>query len=542
MNTRKAPRRGRDPVAPSSREAPDTTVPSGYWRADVRSTLMGLWSVLVFIVLMAWDYIKNIFTGEAGALSYADMARIIGRIIGRILSSSGGTRVLLLMLALVLFLGIFTPAFRWFFTRYHIAKGYVYRRSGALFVTRRQVRLESVQSIEISRPLRARLLGLAELRFEVADGNEQALHIRYLSASRARKLRAHLLKRVWGADPEPGAAELSLSVGATDDSAPDTRTVLRVSNARLAAAVILDILPEAVLFVLFIGLILAVTVVIVPPEHPYQVFISALFSVLGAIGYVWHRFDRLANFRLARTVGSADARRDYLRLNYGLTGTHAQTLFPARIAAVGIEQPLLWKLTGWYRVVVNVAGTDAHSDGSKEAFPQATVLPVGDAAAVRRVLELVLPQVSHRQVGSVMAVMDCVEDATGTEVVSTPPRAKILDPLTQHRNGYALLGAAGEEYTEHTGDAGSAYGDNMLALRGGFLVRFVHLVPVRQVITAQLRSGFAQRLLGLASVRFGTVRGPIILRAKHLPEQVAYRLATSVITGADGTRPYYTQS
>ena len=49
------------------------------------------------------------------------------------------------------------------------------------FKKQRQIRLESVQSVDISRPLVARILGLSELRLEAADGAEEALHIKYLS-------------------------------------------------------------------------------------------------------------------------------------------------------------------------------------------------------------------------------------------------------------------------------------------------------------------------------------------------------------------------
>ena len=75
------------------------------------------------------------------------------------------------------------------FTRYSLDDLAIHRRSGFLFKKNRTIRLESVQSVDISRPLVARLLVLSELRFEVADGSSEALHIKYVSARKAEVLR-----------------------------------------------------------------------------------------------------------------------------------------------------------------------------------------------------------------------------------------------------------------------------------------------------------------------------------------------------------------
>lgn len=89
------------------------------------------------------------------------------------------------MLVLILVAG----SIDWWFTRYSLDDLAIHRRSGFLFKKNRTIRLESVQSVDISRPLVARLLGLSELRFEVADGSSEALHIKYVSARKAEVLR-----------------------------------------------------------------------------------------------------------------------------------------------------------------------------------------------------------------------------------------------------------------------------------------------------------------------------------------------------------------
>ncbi len=100
----------------------------------------------------------------------------------------------------------------WYFTRYQVAGGYVRVNTGFLFRQQRQARLDRVQAIDIVQPLLARIFGLAELRFEVADAGESAVRLAYLRADEARQLRATILARASGAaggtpSPEPGDPE-----------------------------------------------------------------------------------------------------------------------------------------------------------------------------------------------------------------------------------------------------------------------------------------------------------------------------------------------
>ncbi|MCP3426638.1 PH domain-containing protein, partial [Rothia sp. AR01] len=83
----------------------------------------------------------------------------------------------------------------WWFTRYAVTADTVRVREGALFRKEKQARLDRVQAIEISQPLLARILGLAELRFEVADAGESTLHLRFLTRRGAEDLRGRLLSR-----------------------------------------------------------------------------------------------------------------------------------------------------------------------------------------------------------------------------------------------------------------------------------------------------------------------------------------------------------
>lgn len=149
-----------------------------WWRADIRTFIMNLW----FIILLAFGFfqsiILNILTtppnewgtrltqvfNEDDSYFSATYSQLIGFVV----------------LVLVLFAG----SLQWWFTRYHLDELAIHRRSGIFFKKERTIRLESVQSVDISRPLVVRLLGLSELRFEVADGSGEALHIKYLSRAK----------------------------------------------------------------------------------------------------------------------------------------------------------------------------------------------------------------------------------------------------------------------------------------------------------------------------------------------------------------------
>ena len=154
-----------------------------WWRADIRTFIMNLW----FIILLAFGFfqsiILNILTtppNEWGARltqAFDENSSYFSTTYSQLI----GFAVLLLILA--------AGSIDWWFTRYSLDDLAIHRRSGFLFKKNRTIRLESVQSVDISRPLVARLLGLSELRFEVADGSSEALHIKYVSARKAEVLR-----------------------------------------------------------------------------------------------------------------------------------------------------------------------------------------------------------------------------------------------------------------------------------------------------------------------------------------------------------------
>jgi predicted membrane protein len=154
-----------------------------WWRADIRTFIMNLW----FIILLAFGFFQSIILNILTTPPNEWGARLT-QAFDENSSYFSATYSQLIGFA-VLVLILVAGSFDWWFTRYSLDDLAIHRRSGFLFKKNRTIRLESVQSVDISRPLVARLLGLSELRFEVADGSSEALHIKYVSARKAEVLR-----------------------------------------------------------------------------------------------------------------------------------------------------------------------------------------------------------------------------------------------------------------------------------------------------------------------------------------------------------------
>ena len=92
-------------------------------------------------------------------------------------------------------LGLGAGYVAWAFT-YFVIDGTELRIDSGVFVKRsRRMPYERIQSIDIAQPFGARILGLAELRIEMAGGEESRTQLQFLSLAEARRLRRTLLER-----------------------------------------------------------------------------------------------------------------------------------------------------------------------------------------------------------------------------------------------------------------------------------------------------------------------------------------------------------
>lgn len=583
-----------------------------WWRADIRTFIMNLW----FIILLAFGFFQSIILNILTTPPNEWGARLT-QAFDENSSYFSATYSQLIGFA-VLVLILVAGSIDWWFTRYSLDDLAIHRRSGFLFKKNRTIRLESVQSVDISRPLVARLLGVSELRFEVADGSSEALHIKYVSARKAEVLRRtamasiNLLRseaagrpvdvlpesmqisaeRMPDADQlhQPFEASYEASYGAPIQSGtqptnqqmapqqggysqpapeqgiqqpgasrrgarmpmpvaadPSQPPIFRISNVRLIASIMLEHLVWLVPAVaLMVGI--AVFAAIMGGESPFLIFMALLpgtfVPLLGYLGTLWARFDGAANFKITPSGQGG------VTLRYGFTGTHTQNVMVERIQALAVEQSILWRAFGWYRIKMTIAGIGVEKNDDQKLVTRNVALPVGNKQETLMVLRLLLPALDE---GQAQVLLDTANGSLKSQkpqvpaMIVTPSSARWMDLLTWKRNGVTTVGyTAGsvQATTRIDSDAArSSVGEHtrgdLLLIRGGYFIRTLSIVPVSRVLSVSWGQGPLQRAFGCASVHFGTVPGPVRTLMMHLPPRVCEDLVWLMTVRLEGIEPYY---
>lgn len=587
-----------------------------WWRADIRTFIMNLW----FIILLAFGFFQSIILNILTTPPNEWGARLT-QAFDENSSYFSATYSQLIGFA-VLVLILVAGSIDWWFTRYSLDDLAIHRRSGFLFKKNRTIRLESVQSVDISRPLVARLLGLSELRFEVADGSSEALHIKYVSARKAEVLRRTAMASINllrseaagrpvdvlpesmqisaermpdadqlhqpyeasygapyeasygapaqdGAQPahqqaapqqggysqpapeqgiqQPGASRRGARMPMPVAADPSQPPIFRISNMRLIASIMLEHLVWLVPAVaLMVGA--AVIAAILDGESPFLIFMALLpgtfVPLLGYLGTLWARFDGAANFKITPSGQGG------VTLRYGFTGTHTQNVMVERIQALAVEQSILWRVFGWYRIKMTIAGIGVEQNDNQKLVTRNIALPVGNRQEALMVLRLLLPALDELQAQVLLDTADGSLKRQQPQVpamIVTPSSARWMDPLTWKRNGVTTVGyTAGsvQATTRIDSDAArSSVGEHtrgdLLLIRGGYFIRTLSVVPVSRVLSVSRGQGPLQRAFGCASVHFGTVPGPVRTLMMHLPPRVCEDLVWLMTVRLEGIEPYY---
>ena len=609
--------------APQAPQPPVSQTPQEqkWWRADIRTFIMNLW----FIILLAFGFFQSIILNILTTPPNEWGARLTQAFDenSSYLSATYSQLIGFAVLVLILVGG----SIDWWFTRYSLDDLAIHRRSGFLFKKNRTIRLESVQSVDISRPLVARLLGLSELRFEVADGSSEALHIKYVSARKAEVLRRTAMasinllrseaagrpvdvlpgsmqisaermpdadqlhepfKASYGAPVQDGtqqdgtqqvAPQQGIQQPAPDQFAPyqdgtqqpapqqpaasrrsararmpmpvaadpSQPPIFRISNVRLIASIMLEHLVWLVPAVaLMVGA--AVIAAIMDGESPFLIFMALLpgtfVPLLGYLGTLWARFDGAANFKITPSGQGG------VTLRYGFTGTHTQNVMVERIQALAVEQSILWRAFGWYRIKMTIAGIGIEKNDNQKLVTRNVALPVGNKQETLMVLRLLLPALDEAQA---QVLLDTANGSLKSQkpqvpaMIVTPSSARWMDLLTWKRNGVTTVGyTAGsvQATTRIDSDAArSSVGEHtrgdLLLIRGGYFIRTLSIVPVSRVLSVSRGQGPLQRAFGCASVHFGTVPGPVRTLMMHLPPRVCEDLVWLMTVRLEGIEPYY---
>jgi len=420
---------------------------------------------------------------------------------------------------LVVLIGLFYLS--WRMHEFRVTGEIVEVRSGVLFRNHRKARLDRIQGINITRPLIPRLFGTAKLEIAQA-GNDANVQLAYLGAKASDDLRQRILVLASGARDEPEEATAGrqyssdgvvsdrvyefLSPELDADAVHATR-IVKVKPGRLIASMLLSGTTVVILA------LVAAIIVSIALTGEYFLLVTLFPAVIGSGGYYVRKFSKSLQYTIADT-------RDGIRIGFGLVSTTNETLPPGRIHAVSVAQPLLWRPFGWWDVRINRA-TNAGNGASSNQQVSSIVLPVGTAADVRQVLEIILPALVGSAVvgpeaskdrlreGSAEAV-SVVDDSLTTTgdaggFVHSPRRGRWLRPLSARRNGYRFVEGA-------------------VLLRLGAVWRSLVVVPLPRVQSVRVEQGPLERALRLASVHVHTVSGPVAARVGALDARDAQRL------------------
>jgi putative membrane protein len=373
-----------------------------------------------------------------------------------------------------LVIGIGFGFLTWYFTRYVIDGTELRVNSGVLQKSSRRIPYERIQSVDVAEPFLARVLGLAELRIEMAGGKNARTSLRFVTLDDARRLRGILLARAQGRDATDDHREHEqLDVIA---HVPPARVVIGTLLSLDFLAAVLGTIAAAVAAVWF-GQVLA--------------FVGGLVPLATwVVKIVSRRVLQQWDFTLYRSATG-------FRIERGLLSRSSQSIPFARVQGVAIEEPYVWRRLGWQRLEVDVAGQGTRdSDDSSDI--SSTLLPIADPALAAAVLQELVPGA----------------------------RPDADDPVRPPRRSWPFA-PIGWRYRWVVAD------DVAFVARSGWLQRTTDVVPHARTQSVELRQGPLQRRLGVATVEVHTPKGPVDADGPHLD---AHRARQLVFTQLDLAR------
>jgi putative membrane protein len=418
---------------------------------------------------------------------------------------------LVLLGILLVLIGLFYLS--WRFHTFRITGDDVEVRSGVLFRTHRRAPLDRVQGVNLTRPMFARLVGMAKLEV-VGAGLDSNVKLEYLSTANAEAVRADILRLASGsrvaaaarADSAtlrstegagaPGVSRRSaaasvVSVGLTglisgaEEPVSEPESVVHIPLGRLVAS---RLLSTSTLWL--IAIVIAIVVGSIAGT-PWVLF--TLIPALIGFGAYWVRtITRSLRYSIAPTPSG-------VRITFGLFTTITEILPPGRVHAVEISQSILWRPAGWWEITVNRLSGRGLADGTNDQFT--TVLPVGTRADVERVLRLLLPGLPENEWPLVFE-HGILGPKADDPYSNTPRRARLLRPLSWKRNGFLLLPDA-------------------LLMRRGAIWRKLAIFPLARLQSIGIEQGPLDRALSVASIRAHTITGRVNGRLAILDRDAA---------------------
>lgn len=454
-------------------------------------------AVLGYLLANARERFVELFVAQPGDYRSGDPIDLI--------LSNGllGYAIAVVFVVLVVLVGGFYLS--WRMHTFRITAEVVEVRSGVLFRTNRKARLDRIQSINIVRPLLARLFGAARLEVNQA-GHDANVRLDYLGSDAADDLRREILRLASGTRvaavraagrPERAGALIDRRLEEflapeLDPDAAEPASVVNLSTPRLIGSILLSSFSVVVILIA-VGIIVGA---VVAGGVALLALVGFVPYAIGVGGYYVRRFTKSLRYTIAGTP-------DGVRIGFGLFSVSNETLPPGRIHSVQISQPLLWRPAGWWEIRINRAGHSSTKGASGQH--NTTILPVGDLGDVKRVLGLVLPDFVDET--AILLAERGLTDRGGADdgFENSPRRAAWLRWFSWRRNGFAVTSTA-------------------VLLRKGAIWRSLTIVPHPRVQSVSVHQGPLLRRLRLAAVHVHTVSGPIVARLGAIDSGAALRL------------------
>lgn len=365
-------------------------------------------------------------------------------------------------------LGVAFGFLSWWFTRYVIDGTELRITSGVLQKSSRRIPYERIQSIDIHEPFLARVIGLAELRIEMAGGSNARSSLRYVPLEDARRLRRLLLGRAHGRTTD----ELDADV-----AEPELELIARVSPERVMLGTVLSLD--------FLGAALG-SVGVLAVALWFDQVIAFLGGIIPLVTWLAQIVAKRVLTQWDFTLTRSD---DGLRIERGLLSRTSQSIPFERVQGVAVEEPYVWRRLGWQRLEVDVAGYGSQGDGDTGDI-NSTLLPIADPALAAAVIDELVPGAR----------------TSPGERVRVPRRAWPFAPIGWRHRWVAT-------------------DDVAFVAQSGWLQRTTDVVPHARTQSVELRQGPWERRRGLATVEVHTPRGPVDADGPHLDEGDARRIA-----------------
>jgi len=405
-----------------------------------------------------------------------------------------GPATLIVLAALVIGIGLFWLS--WRNSEFRIDGDAVTVRYGVLLRRTRTAKLDRIQGVTIQRPLLARIIGVARIELDVAGQNAN-VRLEYLSNGAAEELRRDVLMLASGRREREAAQESERGIDAAVLTEPGQR-VITVTAGRAIGSVLLS----ETLVVLVV-----VAAVVIPVLASLGAGAAATVSfvplIIGSVTVLARRVGRNLRFSVVSTA-------DGVRVASGVVSTSTEAVPPGRVHALHIEQPLLWRPVGWWRVSVNRAG---HGAGRRNAESERSLAPVATMEEVLALLPLLVPDLADRRE---LLVAGLVGRGDG-DFTTAPRRARWLRPLAWRRTGFRLTDAS-------------------VLARAGFLHRELTIVPDARMQSVSLRQGPLEKVLRVATVHPHVVSGPVSTRLRLIDLGRAQQLFNELALTGVGAR------